>query len=222
MSYIWEKYSEDAKYHISGDVCPYIEVFDSDGLRIGVNPLIRFSQIFNSTFESDEGSFVFDTLLELLGGECVEKIVDVIFHYLAQLDKTKGLDLNQRMIEKISEEIDKGLWGEKAKDLVGKMTTDDKEKILHVLCYRVQNDNQSYFMEAIGRAFSVSSLCFDKKTNKNYLFIGMEESDYNVNKLELIKLFFWSINRDLTVIWKYHYGIIGCDDTMHINEIQIV
>ena len=236
MPYIWEDYSEGQEYRLGGEICPYIEVLpqkppaDSDDPLIrkeppvvNVNPLIRFSKLFNASFQDSSGDvFAFDALTENVGEDGVKGITDVLFHYLAQLDRTKGLDSGQRAIEKLRNEVELGLWGRKAKELLGDMSENDRECILYVLSRRFLVDRQSFFMEAVGKTFPFSSLCFEEKTELYYLYVGSEETEYNVKKLDLIKTLFWTINWNLTVVWKRHYGIVGCDDAMRIGNIQIV
>jgi len=102
------------------------------------------------------------------------------------------------------------------------LTESDRDCILYYLSRRMTDDKQSFFMSIVGMLFPISSLCFDTKTHLYYLFIGSEETEYNVNKIDLIKTLFWTLNRELVIVWNYHYGIVGCDDTMHIDSIQIV
>lgn len=223
MSYIWENYSEEKEYQIDEKICPYIEVINANTHLVSVNPLIRFSKLFNATYNCDgKESFAMDSLAEIIGGEGVKNIVNILFHYLSQIDRMKGLDSSQRLIEKIRDEIESGMWGRKAQHLFVGLTESDRDCILYYLSRRMTDDKQSFFMETVGMLFPISSLCFETKTSLYYLYIGNDETDYNVNKLELIKTLFWTINRKLNVVWNYHYGIVGCDDTMHIDSIQIV
>lgn len=223
MSYIWENYTINKKFIIGTKVCPYIEVFSNDNYAVEVNPLLRFTQIFNSSYyENCESQFAMDSLKDYLDENGTEQIINILFHYLSQLDRCKGLDSIQRKIEKLGNEIEKGLWGSKIQELSKLLKYNDRECILYILSQRIHNDNQSYFMEAISRIFGVSSLCYEKKTKLYYLYIGAKCSDYNENILELIKILFWTLNHELVTIWGYHYGIIGSDDTMHIDSIQIV
>ena len=224
MSYLWENYSVNKKYRIGKKICPYIEVLNSRTNPVDVNPLIRFSRIFNVSFQNASGGDVsaFDALVENLPEKGVDQIVDVLFHYLAQLDRTKGLDSGQRLIEKLRDEVDRGMWGKKTKDLLREMTEVDRESILYVLSRRILVDRQSFFMEAVGKTFPFSSLCFEKETNVYYLYVGSEETAYNRQKLDLIKTLFWTVDWKLIVVWYCHYGIIGCDDAMRIGNIQII
>lgn len=223
MSYIWENYSEKIEYQIGEKICPYIEVINSNTNVVSVNPLIRFSKIFDATCNSsDSEAFAIDSLRDKIGDEGTRNIINILFHYLSQIDRMKGLDSSQRLIEKIRDEIETGMWGRKAQHLFQGLTESDRDCILYHLTRRITDDKQSFFMETIGMLFPISSLCFDTKTHLYYLYIGSEETDYNVNMIELIKTLFWTINRKLNVVWNYHYGVVGCDDTMHIDSIQIV
>ncbi len=223
MPYIWENYSENTEYLIDERMCPYIEVMYSNTHPVYVNPTIRFSKIFDASYNSgDDELFAIDTLRSEIGEEGTRNITNVLCHYLSQLDRMKGLDPSQRLIEKIRDEIESGLWGKKVQRLFPKLTISDRDRILYNLAHRINDDKQSFFMETVKMLFPVSSLCFDTKASLYYLFIGSDETEYNVNKLEVIKTLFWTVNRNLYVVWQYHYGIVGCDDTMHINSIQIV
>ncbi len=223
MSYIWENYSEKREYQIDEKISPYIEVINANTNLVSVNPLIRFSKIFNATYNCGENeTFAMDSLKDELGEEGSRNVINILFHFLAQIDRVKGLDSSQRLMEKVRDEIEFGMWGKKAQHLFSKLTKDDRDRVLYHLTCRLTDDKQSYFMETIGMMFPISSLCFDTKTNIYYLYIGSDENDYNVNKLELIKTLFWTLNRELVIVWNHHYGVVGCDDTMHIDSIQIV
>lgn len=223
MSYIWENYSEKREYQIDDKICPYIEVLNANTNLVSVNPLIRFSKIFNATYNCGYNElFAIDTLSDEIGDGGARNIINILFHYLAQIDKMKGLDSSQRLIEKLRDEIEAGMWGKKAQLLFSRLTETDRDCILYHLARRITDDKQSFFMETIGMLFPISSLCFDKKTHFYYLYIGCSETDYNVSKLELIITLFWTLNRELLIVWNHHYGVVGCDDTMHIDSIQIV
>ena len=207
MSYIWEKYSSEKHFRIGARVCPYLEVFENDLDYIEVNPMIRFSEIID---------------LETMKYDNNGDIQNVVFHYLAQLDRVKGMCSFQALEEKIRNEIEKGYWGEVTAIAWNSLTKNDQEIILCDLAQRLLNDNQTYFMETVGKLFSEASLCYEEKTELYYLYIKEEESNYNKQLLEIVRYLFWNMNKRVLVVWKYHYGIIGCEDSMHVDFIQII
>lgn len=212
MAYIWENYSSD-KFFVSGkNICPYIEMFGEPSKRNEVNPLIRFSELFE-LLHSDDINEVIDN----------EEVVDnILYHYLAQLDKCKGMNYKQRIIEMIRNELIEGYFGEKAKALWSELNLDDKETVLYLLVERLLHDSDCYFMEAVSKLSRNSSLCYEEKTDTYYLYVGEVDSNYNKNKYELIKTLFWPVKKKLKPVWGTHYGIIGIMDTMKINAIQII
>ena len=82
--------------------------------------------------------------------------------------------------------------------------------------------NMADFMDAIGKVFPLSSLCYENKTEQYYLYLSAEKTVYNLKKFRIIQVLFWDIVQQLNVVWKSHYGIIGIEDTMHIESIQII
>ena len=207
MSYIWEKYSDNKHFSIGISVCPYLEVFENNSDYIEVNPMIRFSEILD---------------LDIMKYDNNGDIQNVIFHYLAQLDRVKGLTYFQAVVEKVRNEIEKGYWGEVVAISWNNITNNAQEIILSNLAQRLLNDNQTYFMETIGKLFSEASLCYEEATELYYLYLREEENMYNKQLLKIVKHLFWNMDKKLLIVWKRHYGIIGCEDSMYIDYIQII
>lgn len=212
MPYIWEKYSKDKTYSIGKKICPYMEVFCNNRDRVEINPLIRFPDIAAALSDINLSGYIEDK----------DALENVIFHYLAQLDKNKGLSYKQVIAEKLREEVGNGFWGEEISTLWKEIDPSDKEILLYVLVQKMLNDNQTFFMEAVGKMFLNSSLCYEEKNQQYYLYLGAAETEYNLIKIKMIKIMFWNLKSKLLIIWDKHYGIVGIDDTMRIDCIQIV
>jgi hypothetical protein len=212
MAYIWENYSIDKNYKVGNSVCPYIEVYNDSVTYVEVNPLIRFSEIFELLHDEEIIGYI----------DKMDSLDNVVFHYLAQFDKNKGMNYKQGIIEKIREEICEGYFGNVAKQFWCGLNLRDREIVLYELAQRLLNDKEIFFMETMERLFAVSSMCYEKNTNTYYIYIGAEETDYNTKKYELVKHLFWNKNLPIKPIWNVHYGIVGIRETMMIDNIQIV
>lgn len=210
MSYIWEDYDENNKYVINKSITPYLEVFDNSTHEIAVNPLLRFASIFE------------DIITNL--SEYADSLNNVALHYLAMMDKSFGMNYFQMLLEKIRNDFINGYYGQKVKSLWEIMNDKDKNTSLYYTALRLLNDDKSFFMEALGKSFPASSLAYDKESALYFLYIGAENTSYNKSKLELLITLFANINMTLKLktVWKYHYGVIGDQNTMRINAIQIV
>ena len=210
MSYIWENYDENNEYVINKSVTPYLEVFDNSTHEIAVNPLLRFASIFENIITNLS--------------EYADSLNNVALHYLAMLDKSFGMNYFQMLLEKIRNDFINGYYGQKVKNLWEIMNDKDKNTSLYYTALRLLNDDKSFFMEALGKSFPASSLAYDKESALYFLYIGAENTSYNKSKLELLITLFANINMTLKLktVWKYHYGVIGDQNTMRINAIQIV
>lgn len=207
MSYIWEEYSDEKRFRTGKCICPYLEIFENNPTDVEVNPMLRFSEIIDlDTIKFDDNG----------------DVQNIIFHYLAQLDMVKGLSYFQSVIECIRGEIEKGYWGKRVLAIWDTLSFDDQNIIISVLAQRILNDNKTYFMDVIGKLFLEASLCYEKKTDLYYLYIRADENKYNINLSEIAKILFWNINKDILIVWKNHYGIVGTNDTMQIGKIQVV
>ena len=232
MSYIWEFLKENdnlANFVVEKSFCPYVEVFSDNPKKISVNPLLRFSEIFNAldqiftvihpTDELNEGNER-DTLSR---EHFIQKPFHrVILNYLAMLDKSFGLNYRQMLIEKVRLEVENNYFGVKVCSLYEQLSINEQNIFLYLVASKLLKQDQSYFTDAVERLFSTSLLKFEESTSTYFLYIGERETDYNLNKYELLKLMFWDRNLKLRTYWEYHFGIIEKKRTMLIGNIQIV
>jgi len=212
MAYIWENYTADKVFVTGKKICPYMEIFYDSINRAEVNPLLRFPELFE-LLHSEELDATIDNL---------DACDNILFHYLAQMDKCKGMNYRQRIIESLREEMAAGYFGDMERKRWSELDFYDKDKVLYVLTDRLLCDRNCFFMEAINRLFELSSLCYEEKTDTYYLYLGVLKSAYNLNKFELIKSLFWPVKKKIVPVWTVHYGIIGVTDTMRIDSIQII
>ena len=239
MSYIWEFLKENnnlANFVVKESFCPYVEVFSDNPEEISVNPLLRFSEIFNALDQIFTGNHPTDELNEgnerdTLSREHQESFHCVILNYLAMLDKSFGLNYRQMLIEKVRLEVENNYFGEKVcslyKDLKQpgineQLSIKEQNIFLYLVASKLLKQDQSYFTEAVERLFSTHLLKFEESSSTYFLYIGERKTDYNSTKYELLKLMFWDRNLKLRTYWEYHYGIIGNNRTMLIGNMQIV
>lgn len=212
MAYIWENYLSTKKYCLGREISPYMEILTESETACQVNPLIRFAEIFGNreprqliseNFESGE----FD---------------NVLFHYLALLDLLKGIDIKQIKADHLEEEIKQGAFGTCVGKDWDRLKVKDRNVILYVLLEKLESETPDhYFWQAVQKLFVETSMIYEKSTDRYYCYICEQETDYNKLLMDIVTFLFWNIQCKLQIVWKYHYGIIGSDDTMKISGIQI-
>lgn len=211
MSWIWEGYDPASRLVCGSSVSPYIEM-----LVLGeVNPLLRFAEIFDAYSEIRRSHT--DQIF-------VNELDNMVFHYLAQLDRLFGLTRKQVLMDLMQEAINNGAFGDTAKQLWNVIDDTAKEAVISTLTEKyLGGSRDDYYVRAVKRAFDGMELVYEKSTKRYYLYLGAKKSEQRKKTIELIGHLFWKFDEQLPlVVWQYHYGIIGYDETMRISKITVV
>lgn len=213
MSYIWQKYNENKKFKIPKRMLsPYIEVWDNDRDDIEVNFNYRFIAIFRE--------FIKDS--NFTNNDEAQQIINILFHFLANLDRKKGFDKEIAILEIIEYEIISGLYGETVKNYFESLNNKEKRIILRNLKkYNEDEQRKCIFINVIKEMFIHASIYNFVDTNKSILCIFNQENEKNLNKFKLICELFLDMNQKIEVIWNKNIGIIGMKSSMKIGQFII-
>lgn len=220
MAYIWENYSEEKRFRVGRYISPYLEIAFPDTAGGEVNPLLRFSEIFQP-LEKLPPEFA-----SALPGSVYsrkEELENILFHCLAGLDRLRGLDEKQHRVNALEKEILAGSFGTLCAEYWRKLTEHDQLVILHTLVEQFECETVEYwFFRAAQRLWRYVSILYEPATELYYVYVYARETEYTAMLMDVIVHLFWDMRCDLQVTWRYHYGVIGADDSMRISEIQIV
>lgn len=230
MNYIWNNYAEHNKYVVNDEMLsPYAEYipnynYGENGIQY-INPLLRFDDIFDPLLS------LLDNDIEHGAGisnEIIESIENIIFHYLAQLDRKTGIHKFSIIEHIIEEELENGLYGKFVAECYKKLLPTEKIIVKKFLkLYNQSNGQKIYFNEIIQNIFPGSSCYFHEEDNNMVLFLPQTENFKNVynlknsEKLTCIEYLFLDVTTNLRVFWQHHFGIIGRNETMKIGNIAI-
>ena len=109
MKYLWTNYDSNSFYY-SEDVpnCPWEELVKNiqsiEGKNVEINPLIRFSEIFLPLFEEFRNR----------SSDERHEIENILYHFLAQIDRHCGKHKFSFVNQIIIEELSKNFYGETA------------------------------------------------------------------------------------------------------------
>ena len=189
--------------------------------EIPVNLNFRFSHIFNLYLKLYDNVLILDNdkkNAEKLMGE----ITNLLLHFLGRFDLLKGITKEEIIYSEIEKTFENS-YGKHLFKFFKKLNHDEK-RIISKMIYKMHRINNPFipFEKALKKFFDTIYIYQHKEKPANYiLYISNKKSSVNEDKLELIKALFFDATCSLEVFWEYHFGIIGINETMKINQIAI-
>lgn len=229
MNYIWEVLleadregisRESIRFLMSANPSPYLEAAFEDintaeieDSYIEVNPLYRFSEVF---------SRLCDVNLSAMP-EIREIFLDVSLHYIAQLDLRSGMDRQDFYLRFIEKDMEQGAYGGKACNAV-KLFSAEEQRIwqrglLHL--YRARNYREIF--RKVIRGIYKNALMYENndRNNELLLYLGIEESEKEEQRIGFLIDMFLPLQDNVFLYYMNHFGIIGIEETMRIDEVII-
>lgn len=229
-TYIWQILQEaqhngvehnNIKFEASNNLSPYVETFtqfktegisEDSIISIEVNLLHRFSKFFNNLNKNCNDETVKDI------------ITDLILHFLGTLDLKNGLNKNSIYEGMLYDDILEGAFGKEISKKIKVFYESEKSILLQYIVDLYMNGNgEKSFLKVVEGIFN-NVLFYKRQDRKNefILFIDVDRSQEAEEKLEVIEKIFFPFDKKLDIVWKHHFGIIGIEETMKIDEINII
>ncbi|MGN0145070.1 MAG: hypothetical protein ACI398_08805 [Clostridium sp.] len=231
MNYIWEALLKADKEKIKrnnikfkkAEICsPYMEMsFEdlnlsllSEEQEIDVNIYYRFYEIFKELFDINftENREFRDTLL------------DIILHYLGELDLKEGICKEEFQKQFLLEDICEGVYGEVLADNIKDFDTKDLNIFLSGLITLYRSGTSIYLFNTVVRNIFRKSVIYRSQDKPKDIYIYLDEVKTKIleRKIEAVLDTFLPINMNPFIFWDKHFGIIGIDKSMKLDEIVMV
>lgn len=183
------------------------------GPSVEINPLFRFSALFAEMFDINLGEYQASR----------EVFFDVYMQYIVQLDLRQGLSRKEYQLRHILRDFMGDVCGIKSDVAITQMER-GKLRVFLRLTWKLYRCGASgcLFREAM-RAMYPSSLVYESKEKENQLlvYIGEEESGKERVRMECLQALFLPINKEVRLFWDRHFGIMGIDETMVLDEMVL-
>lgn len=181
--------------------------------EIGVNTYFRFYRIFKGLFtpEQEEFQAVRDSL------------TDVMLHVLAENDSKRGMTKEEYYKKLLAVDMKTGVNGESAKTVFAMLSKEEREILLSgwLRCYQV-GSSLAIFIDMIHNLVKKSIVYHNNDCPDEILiYTGQEKEEQIEQRIQCLQELFLDIHYHVEVYYGYHFGIIGVDDTMKIDEITI-
>lgn len=180
---------------------------------IEVNTYYRFYDIFKNLFPPGEVEFF----------SLRESLTNIILHMLAQNDILKGMTREDYHKKLLASEIEEGRFSELAQTVFAAMNRMEQEKLLcgWLNSFRVGNA-LPIFLDMV-HALVEDSIVYLNNDYPDEIFIytGLKKERWLDQRIVFLADTFLDIRYHVEIFYEYHFGIIGIEETMQIDEIAI-
>lgn len=236
MNYIWDVLLKADKQKLSRhkvtfvpakSYSPYMEIsfvdlntntLPEDNL-IEVNPYYRFHDLFKDFLQVNVENG--EELIEAT--KFREVLFDIVMHYLAEIDLQQGFRKEEFYKRFIKEEMYRGIFGKEISKAVQEFNKEELDALLSgLITLYATGISLQLFNKVMRKIFKNNRIYVNKDDKKEILiYIGETKNEKLIRKIETIIDMFLPINMKFYVYWERHFGIIGINETMKIDEMAI-
>jgi hypothetical protein len=231
MKYIWDillkadqqKINRKRIKFVPAKICsPYMEIaFDElnaaslpEDNIVEVNECYRFYEIFKDLFNINVEE----------SKELREVLLDILLHYLGELDFKRGLCKIEVYKKFLMKDIVNKVFGEELANKIHYFEKEECDTLLNGLI-TLYNTGVSLqlFNKILRKVFKNSIVYSSKEKPKDmYIYLGEVWNKKLQNKIDVIVDTFVPINMRPLIFWNQHFGILGLNNTMRMDEIIMV
>lgn len=200
---------------------PCVNETEVTGNVIELNLLYRFADIFQEVLSPE----LAEELAEA-GNDYSEfrtYLIDAALHALLYTDLRTGLTKRDVYIKKLIEELLDGRFWKAAASQFALTSRSRQNRLATLLLTQMQTGSSLLiFRRALLVLFPQARL-YQMKGQQEQLILYLEQKPAEANQqcLQFVQDLFLPIRYQLRVFWEYHFGVIGVDDTMRIDEIAL-
>lgn len=194
--------------------CPYLNQDTLDELPvIEVNPYYRFYSIFKELYHPELAEYF----------QVRKSLTNLIFHQLAENDVLSGMTKEIYYKKKLYEDFINNLYGVTAMTAMQLFNRDEQEIILSGVLRQYETGSSLDIFKDMVEELIPRNIVY--RNNENFheiiVFIGQKHDKTIAAKMELLIQIFVEIPYTVDIYYEYHFGIIGIDETLKIDEIAI-
>ncbi|MEJ8553240.1 hypothetical protein [Tepidibacter sp. Z1-5] len=230
MNYIWDILvkadqqnikKENITFKCAKTYSPYMEVAFEDlnkseideSLIVEINPYYRFFPIFKDIFDVN-----FEESIELR-----EVLFDILIHFLGNIDLKQGLSKEEYYKKYIMKDILENMFSEKIKKNIQIFNDKEREIVISSLIKLYTTGvSLEIFKSIVNKIFKKSTTYINQDNKKEILiYIGQKRTQELENKIDMLVDLFLHIDFKVFLYWQYHFGILGVEDTMKIENMVL-
>ena len=193
---------------------PFINQDELQGeTTIGVNTYCRFYSIFKHMYQPDQKEFPY----------LRNSLTNLIIHMLAENDARRGMTKEEYYKKLLIRDIQSGVFGNEAINVFVHMEQEEQNKLMSgwLRSYRT-GSSLAIFIDMIHSLIDNSIVYHNNDFPEELLvYTSSKKTDELEQRLQFLIELFLDIQYRVEIYYEYHFGIIGIEDTMQIDEIAI-
>ena len=189
-----------------------------ESTEIEINPLYRFSPIFEYFLHPDVMNLIFSEQKNF-----IHYYFDLMTHILAEIDLCHGMTRREFYIRKIRREMLEGVFGEVVREGMEQLKKDRQLAVAdEMLCVIETGSSVNSFCHIMKQIFN-GCIIYQSRAHPQrlYAYIGRERDDQLQKQWRMIRETFLPIDIEVKEFWANHFGIMELDETMRLDAIAI-
>ena len=181
--------------------------------EIELNLLLRFATIFQELLAVEDKEYPqFDDYL-----------TDAALHTILYTDLRHGLSKRDTYIRKIRQELEEGIFGRETAEIFKSIPTGKRNRLATLVLTQLQTGSSLMTFRRSMLVLFPDAIIYQVRADRKKLLLYLKENrtESDERMLQFVQNMFLPVSYDLRVFWKYHFGIIGVDAAMKIDEIAI-
>jgi len=228
LTYIWEVLlnadeqgfpREGIRFVQTKTLSPYMEITYEDLNRenigeapVEVNAYYRFSAIFDHLLNG------LDDYPELR--DC---LYDILMHYVALINIREGLCKNEYYGIFLSEDVKSGRYGRQFKEVFDTFTRRQSRFVVENMIRLYSLGSSVTLFRTVMRQLYPSSLIYLDVVDRRELlvYVGSKETPELRRQIDFLLALFVPFDYIIHLFWDMHFGILGVNETLELDDFVI-
>lgn len=183
------------------------------GREIELNLLFRLAPIFQELLaEEDPVNPQFNRYL-----------ADAALHMILYTDLRHGLSKRDICIRKVREELENGVFWKGGAETFRRIPLEQRNGLAALVMTQMQTGSSLMIFRRGIRLLFPDAIIYQLREDRREIPLYLKENRTEEREriLRLVQDMLLPVSFHLRVFWQYHFGVIGLDDTMKIDEIAL-
>lgn len=189
------------------------ETWLEENQEIEINPYFRYHEIFKDMFQIGEEENM----------EFKQTLMDILIHINFETDRYAGMDHHAFYAAFLEESLRNGAFGRSIKNHWQILNPKESRQLAQgVMELYFSGEMLPVLKETLLLLFPKAGIYFHFYHKKEIIiYTAVEKNSERIKKIEIIKELFLPIEYEMQVYWKNHFGIIGIEETMMLDQLEL-